>query len=146
MRVLVTGSREFAARSVIHAALNTINETPGPHTLVHGAARGADTTAARHAATLGWTVEAHPANWQKPCAPACRHRAGRGAAANSPGFCPSADGIRNQHMVNLGADIALAFYATAAKNGGTQDCVTRAEKAGIPVHPFTDQPARQDHT
>lgn len=140
MRVLITGSREFAARSVINRALNVINEQPGPHTLIHGAAKGADRLAAAYAVRLGWTIESHPADWTKPCTPQCTHRRRRQAADEGLGFCPSAGARRNERMVQSGADICLAFYAVGAKNVGTSDCVKRAGKARITIQRFTDQP------
>lgn len=135
MRVLVTGSREFTERSAIHQALDLINGQPGPHTLVHGAAKGADQTAAKHAMKLGWTIEPHPADWSQPCTDRCRHR---GLRNQTPGrsFCPAAGAMRNAAMVRLGADVVLAFFAAQAENRGTTDCVKRAKAAGLTVHEF----------
>lgn len=137
MRVLITGSREFSALAVIRGALDVINEQPGPHTLVHGAAKGADQMAAQVALRMGWRVEPHLADWGAPCVPQCKHKPrGRGRAD----FCAAAGARRNQAMVLLGADICLAFYGTGpgVKNAGTTDCVKRAGKAQIPVQRFTD--------
>lgn len=80
-------------------------------TLVHGKARGADQMAEAIAIELGWDVEAHAAEWTK-----------YGRAAGS---------LRNQAMVNAGADICLAFPLPSSI--GTRDCIRRAEIAGIPV-------------
>lgn len=110
MRILVTGGRSYIAHRTIRDVLATYDATPPP-TLVHGAASGADRTAAQVAThVLGWPVEEHPADWKQ-----------HGRAAGP---------IRNQHMVSLGADILIAFPG----GKGTADCVRRAERAGIPVH------------
>jgi len=136
VRVLVTGSRLFSDRRIIRKALDVINEQPGPHTLVHGAARGADQTAASYALRLGWKVEPHPANWQQPCTDQCRHR----ERLAEEGYCASAGKARNAEMVSSGADVCLAFLAGGERNAGTKDCVRRAEKALILVHQFYDKP------
>jgi hypothetical protein len=39
--------------------------------------------------------------------------------------------LRNQKMVDLGADIAVAYMHEGSR--GTADCVARAKKAGIEV-------------
>jgi 3-keto-L-gulonate-6-phosphate decarboxylase len=96
----------------MHALLET---TRGVHwnevTVVHGGAKGADTIAAELATGFGMKVEAHLADWQ------AYHRA--------------AGPLRNQKMVDLGADICLAFLMPDSK--GTADCISKAEKAGIPI-------------
>jgi len=56
-------------------------------------------------------VEVHDANWQK-----------HGNAAGP---------IRNQEMVDLGADVVFAF--PLGESRGTNDCIQRAVKANIPV-------------
>lgn len=118
VRVLVTGSRSWTDREVIRQALASI---PVVHraltrnvTVVHGAARGADTIAAEEATKLGMAVEAHPADWE-------RH----GKAAGP---------IRNGEMVALGADVVLAF--PLGRSVGTRDCMRRAQRAGIAVINF----------
>lgn len=57
------------------------------------------------------TEEAHPAQWKT-----------MGSAAGP---------LRNQEMVDAGADICLAF--PLGESPGTRDCMRRARKAGIPV-------------
>lgn len=137
MRVLATGSREFSALAVIRAALDVINEQPGPHTLVHGAAKGADQMAAQVALRMGWRVEPHPADWKAPCVEQCKHKP-RGKGRYD--FCAAAGARRNNAMVVLGADLCLTFFAAGALNAGTTDCSKRAVAAGIDVLPFADQP------
>jgi hypothetical protein len=87
--------------------------------VVHGAAKGADTIADQIAKGYGMIPEPHPANWSE------YHRA--------------AGPIRNQQMVDLGADICLAFLQPNSK--GTADCIRRAEKAGIPVTIYKEKDA-----
>ncbi|AIS73736.1 hypothetical protein SEA_PANAMAXUS_61 [Mycobacterium phage Panamaxus] len=115
-RVLVTGSRDWKDRTTIWNALRQELEQFGSLVIVHGAARGADDIADRWAwgmAQAGYQVwpESHPADWD-----------GLGKAAGA---------IRNQKMVDLGADVVHAF--PLAGSIGTWDCIGRAEGAGIPV-------------
>jgi hypothetical protein len=69
VRVLFTGSRHLDVnrpdhRMPIYQALRHIDTThPGPHTLVHGDADGADQIAKQAAGFLGWATEPHPADW-----------------------------------------------------------------------------------
>lgn len=110
-RVIVCGSRNVdpgKARSVICARLA---ELPGTVTIVHGAARGVDRIAGQEAEKLGLLLDVFPADWERD-----------GKAA---GF------IRNQKMVDAGADLVLAFWD--GSSAGTQHTITRAGEAGIPV-------------
>lgn len=107
-RILVTGSRDHVNRPLIR---NTLRRYRNPATvLVHGAGAGADVIAASTWRSWGCPVEAHPADWST----------GRGAGP-----------VRNQLMVDLGADLCIAF--PLAGSSGTYDCVRRAADAGIPV-------------
>ena len=116
MRILSTGGRDWDDIDAIRDAimLATIGVSKRQVFVVHGAARGADTIADQIARGLGMIPEPHPANWSE------HHRA--------------AGPIRNQQMVDLGADMCLAFLMPGSK--GTADCIKRAEKAGIPVTVF----------
>lgn len=141
MRILVTGSRLVTGedRPILEDGLrHVVGDDPGPHTLVHGDARGADTVFAEIAASWGWTVEAHPADWDAQCRPACREPGGHGERRpnryGSGTYCPAAGNYRNDDMVSLGADTSVAAYKRGAKNAGTSDCVKRIRKAGIDVH------------
>ena len=114
MRVLVTGSRNLThlhRRQVREALLHVTGYSYGPHVLVHGGARGADTIAAQCARELGWDIEEHPADW------------GRHGKKAGP--------IRNQEMVDTGVDVCVAF--PLSDSIGTFDCMRRAEKAMVPV-------------
>jgi YspA, cpYpsA-related SLOG family len=133
MRVLITGSRDFRNYAVTKQALTEVTaDQEGPHTLVHGAARGADSLAAVVARQLEWAIEEHPADWTAPCRDTCKHN-GRQYRPDGSEYCPSAGSRRNQLMVDLGADVLVALYKRGAKNRGTGDAVRRAAKAGIPT-------------
>lgn len=144
MRILITGSRSFTNYAAILAALTeAVAGQPGPHTLVHGEARGADRLAAIAAKKLGWTVEPHPADWTRHCTERCHHRGGRPVRDDGTSWCPAAGAKRNREMCQGGEDgkdrpdLCLAFYSRGAKNAGTTDCVKSAGKFEIPVRRFT---------
>jgi hypothetical protein len=118
IRILVTGSRNWrdveAIRQALLDAVETLTAEPNKLddvTLVHGGARGADRLVAEVAREYGWTVEEHPADWE-------RH--GRAAGP-----------LRNAEMVQAGADVCLAFPRGVSR--GTRGCMAMAAKAGIPV-------------
>jgi hypothetical protein len=130
VRILVTGSREWTDRAAIEKALIRLArlidaERPSGNyfayiqrepltaqvTVVHGSYRGADTLADAVASELGWTVEAHPADWVL--------------------YGDDAGPIRNTEMVEAGADVCVAFPGPKSK--GTWDCIRKAAAAGIPV-------------
>lgn len=118
-RVLITGSRTWRDEQTIRNALAAVvfQHDPANVTIVHGACpTGADAIADRIATDWGsgLTVERHPADWE---------RYGRRAGP-----------LRNQHMVDLGADLCLAFQVNGSR--GTADCIRRAERAGIPVRRY----------
>lgn len=90
-----------------------------PYVVVHGDALGADTMADYAAGVLrgaGWDVvtEVHPADWSQ----------GRAAGV-----------LRNQMMVDLGADVVLAFNHN--NSSGTKHCMSAAQAAGLSVKEFT---------
>ena len=114
MRILITGSRDWAdvrlMREVLEwAAGRGLPDGVGSVTLVHGGARGADGLAGRIASDLGWEVEVHPAEWEK---------LGKGAGM-----------ARNALMVDLGADVVLAFPTKSSR--GTWNAVKLARAAGL---------------
>lgn len=109
MRVLITGGRDWRDVETIKKALMAL---PPGSTIVHGAASGADAIAHSLALALGHTPEPHWPDY----------------ATIETQLAPK---IRNQHMVNLGADLCLAF--PTSKSRGTWHCVDLAKKAGIEV-------------
>lgn len=109
-RVLVTGSREWADCYTIYRALQRLSEK---HSIivVHGdCPTGADHLAERAARKLGVPTERHPADWS---------------------LGKKAGPLRNQKMVDLGADLCLAFPLPGSR--GTLDCMRRAKAAGIKI-------------
>ncbi|MEU2724034.1 SLOG family protein [Streptomyces smyrnaeus] len=124
-RVLVTGSRDWPASDVVWSALNNVRDealtTDRALVVVHGACpTGADAYARDWCLTAngfvnGVTEEPHPANWEIN---------GRRA-----GF------IRNAHMVNLGADLCLAFIRNGSR--GASHTAGLAEAASIPTRRYT---------
>lgn len=141
-RLLVTGSRTWdnsiMVRSELYAASDALLERPSasstPIIVVHGACRsGADAIAAAWCLERAnllpgyFGQEPHPADWNQ-----------HGKRA---GF------IRNEHMVDLGADLVLAFVMPCTVAGcrnrkphgthGAEHCARLAERAGIEVRRFT---------
>ena len=118
-RVLVTGSRDWYDQQAVWDALAVVaRELPADRdlVLVHGACpSGADHMAHEWARGFGATIEAHPANWV--------------INGKRAGF------IRNQLMVNLGADVVLAFIRNCSR--GASHTALLAEEAGIPVRRWT---------
>ena len=106
IRVIVCGGRDYANRSAVGGVLGILRDGT---TIVHGAAPGADSLAADKAELLGFDVEAHPADW-----------AAHGKAAGP---------IRNQRMLDAGAELVIAFPGRR----GTADIVRRSHEAGIVV-------------
>ena len=107
MRVGVTGGRDYMDYRRIREAITEY--VPKSATLVHGAARGADTLCVAAAASLGIQREAHPADWE--------------TLGKSAGF------VRNQAMVDSGLDLLIAFPG----GSGTADMVRKAQRANIKV-------------
>lgn len=128
MRALVTGSRDWDDRLAVYRALNdlcdeyALNYPPDEHgntmpdpsrlTVVHGdCPTGADHWADQWCISNFLEAETHPAEWDK--------------YGKSAGF------RRNAEMVNVGADICLAFIKNNSK--GATHTVDLARAAGIPV-------------
>lgn len=121
MRILVTGSRDWD--DWLEIAVQLFRHTGYDQTtVVHGACpTGADHIADIVASelmpfleTVRVLVERHPAEWEE--------------YGKRAGF------IRNAKMVDLGADVCLAFIKNGSK--GATMTADLAEKAGIPVKRF----------
>lgn len=111
MRILITGSRTWDDRQ---AMFRTLRGYAGANdvTLVHGDAKGADRMAGEIAQQFGWTVEVHPADWDK--------------------YGRSAGPKRNAKMLALGADVVLAFRANG-QSRGTDHMIQIARDADLEV-------------
>lgn len=113
-RLLITGSRDWwdahLLKTTIHYWVSLLLDEPV--TLVHGNCPiGADALAEQYAIARGWQPEPVSANWTE-----------HGLRAGP---------LRNQLMVDLGADLVLAFPLPGSK--GTWDTVRRARAAGLPT-------------
>lgn len=125
-RLLITGSRNFGDRGHVDIALmrtalkdarRKLHDTGFDRiVLVHGAARGADQLAAVVGKSMGFVLDPHPAQWSV-----------HGKAAGP---------IRNKEMVDLGADLMLAFPRGASR--GTRGCMQLAAEAGIEIVNVTE--------
>jgi hypothetical protein len=125
LRLLVTGSRDWPNEQAVRDALRGASSGYASQdvAVVHGhCPTGADAHADRAARIFGMTVERHPADW-------------------SLGY--SAGPKRNAEMVNLGADLCLAFIGDCTSprcnrperhdSHGATGCADLAERAGIPT-------------
>jgi hypothetical protein len=123
-RVLVTGSRDWTDPAPIFRALYYQRMIAGDAgmIIVHGdCATGADAIADRWGRQFypdTVLVEPNPADWKH--------------------WGKAAGPMRNQLMVDLGADVCLAFPFPNSR--GTRDCIERARAAGIPVQVFEGHP------
>lgn len=114
MRILITGSRDWPWPNAISMSLLGVaaGVEDDDITIVSGACpTGADAAAERTAERMGWKLETHPADWS--------------AHGRRAGY------VRNQAMVEAGADLCLAFIKDSSR--GATMTVKLAEDAGIPV-------------
>lgn len=148
MRVLVIGSPDWTDACRVHAALDeclvVARKPPPPTTLrvVHGGARkGAERAAdawvweeSRHGGDVD-PPEVHAPRWNAPCRQSCQRghrRPGPNGGAGST--CPSAPYYRNEEVVKLGADIALAFVVNGFR--AAQHAVRLCQEHNIEVVQF----------
>lgn len=115
-RVIVTGSRNWKDKESVRKWFGRFNTTIGSVVIVHGACSGFDQIAAEVAEEYGYTVEPHPADWDK-----------HGKKAGP---------MRNQEMADSGAEYAVGF--PMKKSTGTWDCLRRCFDSGIPVYIVND--------
>ncbi|QNL30828.1 DprA-like DNA processing chain A [Mycobacterium phage Estes] len=131
-RVLITGSRDWADRRAVGIALGRELEKFGEILILNGMCpTGADLHAHQFYLAHGskWVREKEfPADWGRDCTGSCYHKP---RFKNGQRYCPIAGHLRNQAMVDFGADVCLAFPLKDSR--GTYDCMKRAKKAGIPV-------------
>ena len=113
-RLLVCGSRTWRDKELLEFALDQLHVESPVLTLIHGAARGADTMAGVWAKKHGIEVEVFPADWVQD-----------GKAAGP---------IRNRRMLIQGCPTgAVAFAIDLVNSRGTADMVLRLGRANIPV-------------
>jgi cysteine synthase len=110
MRIVVTGGRNFDDEQYLRKHLDAIHKKSPVTQLIHGAASGADSLAARWASDRAIPQVAVPANWKA-----------HGRAAGP---------IRNGEMLlDYEPDLVVAFKGGA----GTADCIRQAEFSRIRV-------------
>jgi len=115
---IVTGGREFARAWIVREVLDFVTG-PRPATLLVG-----DCPTGVDAYARDWAQEAQ-ANGNPVTV--------RVFAADWAGRARSAGPIRNQKMVDAGADMCVVFLAEKGDNRGTRDTARRAEKAGMTI-------------
>ena len=121
MRVLVTASRDWDDWGLMVDTLAAYHAEG--NTLVVGRGGRGDRWAESIAVRLGWTIDPHPADWDR-----------RGRAAGP---------IRNSEMVQSGAHVCLAFIRPCRQSKcdrpkphgshGASDTADLAEQADIPT-------------
>lgn len=116
-RILVTGSRRWTDTKLLAETLTKAIKDHYSHVIiVHGGCpQGADALAELFAQRNNIPTEVHPAKWKI-----------HGTRANF---------IRNQEMVDAGADLCIGFIMGASL--GAKHCVKAAQKAGIPTTTIT---------
>lgn len=113
-RILVCGDRRWTERGRIYTVLSALRGKSV--TIIHGAARGADTLAGDVAGGLGFIVVPVPADWAK--------------------YGRAAGPIRNRQMLDMQPDLVIAFHHDLPNSKGTKDCVLEARRRGIPVDTY----------
>ncbi len=109
-KVLVCGGRDFNNAPLLKQALDAVHSKQNISTIISGMAKGADTLAVHWANFMGIPVDKYPADWNT--------------------YKKSAGMIRNRQMLVEGKpDLVVAFRG----GDGTENMITQALKAGIPV-------------
>ena len=120
LTVLAAGGREFNNYTTVLMVLDRM----GPDTIVHGAARGADSLADRYAREHHVSCRRFPVKW--------RDQQGRYKG-------PQAGHDRNQQMLDQGRpDIVVTFPG----GPGSQDMARRSRQQDFPVHVIDHQGSR----
>jgi hypothetical protein len=112
-RVLITGDRNWACLDLARRIVDRLKARHDAIEIIHGAAKGVDSAFHVAGINAGVGVIACPAEWET--------------------YGPAAGPMRNQRMVDAGADVCLAFHSNLKWSKGTKGCVVRALDAGIPV-------------
>ena len=110
MKILVCGGRNYQDRTRVFATLDRIHEKAAITTIVHGAARGADTLAAEWAKYRHVQCEPYAADWKRD-----GKRAGY---------------VRNRIMLNASKPDAVVAFPGGP---GTAHMVREAQQAGYRV-------------
>jgi len=110
MKILICGDRHWSDRKTIRSFIRTLASDT---TVIHGAANGADSIAGEEAILAGLKVISVPAKWAQY---------GRAAGV-----------IRNRVMLSMNPDLVVAFHNHIEASKGTKDCITEANRRGIPT-------------
>ena len=109
IRVLVCGGRDYTDEDKVFEVLDTVHQGEFISTILHGAAKGADTLANRWALINKVYIESYPADWS---------------------LGKKAGPIRNKQMLEDGEpDLVVAFPG----GKGTANMVKLAQEAGVEV-------------
>lgn len=114
VRVIISGDRRWNCANLARRVIARLVARHGEVDIVQGSADGVDFAFVEAAYDAGCGVCSFPANWEK-----------HGKRAGP---------LRNQEMINEGADFVIAVHRSLAWSRGTGDLVRRALAAGIPVY------------
>ena len=125
MKVIVTGSRDFADRDLVRSILNELYHIHDGLIVVHGCCpTGADRFAD------DWALDRQHSSDYWMCNVTVTRYAADWTRGNGAGM------VRNAEMVKAGADLVVAFFQPGAANKGTSGCVKLARRAGIGVREY----------
>ncbi|MFI5405141.1 MAG: SLOG family protein [Nitrososphaerales archaeon] len=108
MKILICGDRHWSNYWAIYDVISRLDRSS---VIIHGAAKGADTTAGIIAKKLGFEVVSVPAEWEK--------------------YGRAAGPIRNKVMLDMNPDLVLAFHTDIENSKGTKNMVEIAKKKGV---------------
>lgn len=114
MKILVCGGRDWYDMKLIREHLSKYEK---PITVIHGAARGADSLAGYVATALGFDVMVFPADWDE--------------------YGKAAGMIRNKQMLSAAPDLVLAFHDDIEHSKGTKNMVALAQASNVPTEIIT---------
>ncbi len=118
MRVIMCGDRNWTDGSAVYRELRELINTYGDRLeVIEGGARGADRLAAEACKRLKVSCIEILADWVT-----------HGRAAGP---------LRNQAMLDMGAEYVVAFHSNLENSRGTRDMVNRARRNNIPVRVVT---------
>lgn len=112
LRVIICGDRN-SGQSFRNIIFTEIKKLPPYSTIIQGGCRGIDLTAKGIAIELGYKVEQYDPDW------------GHYQKAAGP--------IRNEQMLDSGADLVLAFHPDIKYSSGTKNMIDQAHSRGIKV-------------
>jgi ABC-type sugar transport system substrate-binding protein len=114
VRVIISGDRNWTCSDLARRVIARLVARHGEVDIVQGSADGVDFAFVEAAYDAGCGVCSFPADWEK-----------HGKRAGP---------LRNQEMVDAGAEFVIAVHRSLAWSRGTGDLVRRALAAGIPVY------------